>query len=722
MRARAAASALPALSVPHCIVRVMFDGLHDIDWSSMDHAYGSAAEVPALLLAFRSPDPDERNKAFSRFYGAVHHQGDVYPCTAATVPFLYELAGDSATPDRAAVVELLVSIGGIAVERCEEPYAHPTGHAEAAALVRERADVIVALASDSDPRVRRAAVRGLGTLVDDAEPAATELRRLLPAEPGAVQRLAVVEAMATLALRRPAVAGDAVRWFDALAADPVLDPRTRLAAVVHRSRCRPDEIGEDVVPAAIGLLRETTRFTVPVDTWADPPRPAAPAAADDVPPQVAAAFEDLDRNRRVHAPTTELLRTFHEVLEGRLPQRTELLAEQLRDPDPGSRLDALRMSAELMKSWRGDHTALVGLVAGQLGATDYEVAAEAAALLEACHPLAEPAREALAAQVVAQRTAHGPDVWASPRPHLRRAHQEAVRALARLGDARALPSLLTALDGGVDSWRAVEVAHALPGAAGELVPRLRAHLRRIDVTAPWIEMSANALLSAVAALGDPAAVPDVTGVLETAVRHEQWGVTRSALAALKAFGPPAASALPVVRSLTTVAESHVGPAAVAALWAIGGDREEVVPLLRDLLDDSMTFRIRDAADVLGEIGPPAAAALPRLRELLDHGEVWVRVHCAAAIWDIAGVTEVEVENGTGAVLDVLLRAWTQNEATAGRVVTCLHRMGPAAAPALPHLRSHLAAARRDWLTGIVQDEELQRNVRAAVERISPAAA
>jgi hypothetical protein len=120
------------------------------------------------------------------------------------------------------------------------------------------------------------------------------------------------------------------------------------------------------------------------------------------------------------APTTDLLRTFHRALAARIPQRTALLAEQLRSPNPGSRLDAIRICAELMKSWRGDHTSLIMLVAEHLGATNHEVAAEAAAVLEACHRIAEPAREALAAHVAAQRAAHGPDVWAAPPPHLRR--------------------------------------------------------------------------------------------------------------------------------------------------------------------------------------------------------------------------------------------------------------------------------------------------------------
>lgn len=63
----------PLLSVPPGMVLIMFDGLHDIDWASMEHAYGSAEEVPALLTALRSPDAGERHKALDRFYGAVHH-------------------------------------------------------------------------------------------------------------------------------------------------------------------------------------------------------------------------------------------------------------------------------------------------------------------------------------------------------------------------------------------------------------------------------------------------------------------------------------------------------------------------------------------------------------------------------------------------------------------------------------------------------------------------
>ncbi|MEQ8144697.1 hypothetical protein [Streptomyces sp. OP7] len=237
------------------------------------------------------------------------------------------------------------------------------------------------------------------------------------------------------------------------------------------------------------------------------------------------------------------------------------------------------MSGELMRIWRGDHTRLLVLVADQLTTADEEVAAEAAAVLESCHPVAAPAQEALATHIGAHHAAHGPNVWAAPQERLRKSHQAAVRALARLGDQRALPSLLAALDGDVDAWRAIQVAGHLPQAADQLVPRLCEHLHRIDLSQQWTEMSANALLAALAALGDPAAVPALVDTLGAAVRHEQHDVTQSALKALKAFGPAAAEALDTIRSLTTATDAHLRAAAVAALWTAGEDMGEVMPLL-----------------------------------------------------------------------------------------------------------------------------------------------
>ncbi|WP_407111987.1 HEAT repeat domain-containing protein (plasmid) [Streptomyces sp. DSM 116494] len=286
--------------------------------------------------------------------------------------------------------------------------------------------------------------------------------------------------------------------------------------------------------------------------------------------------------------------------------------------------------------------------------------------------------------------------------------------MACLGDARVLPSLLTALDSDVDAWRAIQVSGHLPQAADRLVPRLCDHLRRIDLSQQWNGMSANAVLTALAVLGDPAAASVVMDTLGAALRHERHGVTRSVLETLRAFGPAVTGAGRTIRSLTEATDAHVRPAAVAALWAVGGDLAEVMPLLLGLLDDPITFRITDAADVLGEIGPPASAVLPCLHGLLTHDCEWVRVHCAAALWDIGG------QAGAPAVLDALLQAMAQNPATANHVVACLDRMGSLAAPALPLLREQLSLPRRGGrYRSIAHDEELQQVSRALIARLDP---
>ncbi|MGW8776517.1 HEAT repeat domain-containing protein [Streptomyces sp. NPDC055796] len=704
----------------------MINELDSIDWSSMSHAYGPADDVPVWLREMASSDPGIRDKALSHFYSAAHHQGDVYPCTAASVPFLFDMAEDPATPDRASIIELLVSIGRESMDRdVDAVYTSPDGtestaHVDSATLMCERADAFIRYAADPEPPVRRAAIEGLGLFLDDGDRAVEILCGRLPAESGIVERLLVVSTMADLALRLPAAHAAATAWLDTLADDTRSSPDIRLAALVHRARCAPQDIGRDVVPSAIGLLRQLTASAPESAPGEEACRPGSaecactaasePPAAQDVPPQVVAAFEDLERHNRVHAPTTSLLGTFHATLDARVPERNALLAEQLRSPDRATRHDAIRMAQDLILAWRGDHAELVMLLADRLLPEDPYTAAAAAESLGSLAPVSEPAREALASYVAGHRAAHGSDVWATPKPLLRRAHQEAVLALARLGDLRALPDLLTALDGDVDAWRAVQVAGRMRPAAGELVPRLTRCLAGVDFSRQWPGMGAAALVSALAALRDPAAVPAITDAVTAAVRHEEWRIAASALDALASFGVAATSALEVVRPLADAQDVDVRVAATAALWELEGDTESVVPRLHDLLD---SHRHHEAADVLGRIGPPAATVLPRLRHMLTAGYEWTRVHAAAALWAIGGDAEAP------AVVQTLLGAWESNDATSNHVLACLNRMGPAAAPALPRIRTELALPRRSGrFRSTANDEDLQTTCRAIVARLA----
>lgn len=88
----------------------MFSGLDKINWSALNHAYGSAEDVPGLLRQRASADQKEASEAGYEFFGNIWHQGTVYQATSYAVPFLVELLERPATHDRPALVELLASI------------------------------------------------------------------------------------------------------------------------------------------------------------------------------------------------------------------------------------------------------------------------------------------------------------------------------------------------------------------------------------------------------------------------------------------------------------------------------------------------------------------------------------------------------------------------------------------------------------------------------------
>ncbi|WP_405419223.1 hypothetical protein [Streptomyces erythrochromogenes] len=240
----------------------MINDLESIAWASLGHAYGPAGDVPQWLRDMASSDDEIREKAFSSFYGAAHHQGDVYPCTVASLPFLFGMADSSSTPDRASVVALIVSIGREAVDRDEAGGVwigidgeETTAYQDAAALIRGRGEVFVGYACDPDARVRSAAIAGLGLFLDDAERAVGVLRDRLDAENGIMERLLVIRTMGDLALRLPAAQHPVRAWFDLLADGSAVDADVRLAALVQRARCVPfPGAAPRRVPAAARLL------------------------------------------------------------------------------------------------------------------------------------------------------------------------------------------------------------------------------------------------------------------------------------------------------------------------------------------------------------------------------------------------------------------------------------------------------------------------------------
>ncbi|MFD0025336.1 HEAT repeat domain-containing protein [Streptomyces sp. NPDC058382] len=671
----------------------MFAGIDEVDWASMEHAYGPADDVPQLLQGLASADPAEREGALDGMYGAVHHQGDVYACTLACIPFLFELVVDPAVPDRGGIVELLTSIGGIDLDEDDEDEIDEdeiegaANYAMAAAAVTAGAGVFFALMADDDPGVRVSAPLALATLHGHPARVLTLLRDRLAVEPDEEVRLALVEAAGRVALRHRPLTDQIADWLSRLAAESY-PPGLRLAALAQLARCAPQALPGDVVRVVAGLLRQLR--SAPSEPGSRPAEaPSEPEPAPDgeraAPVTLVGQLRALSAEEsagRTAPWTADLLRTLHVGLDDRVAERTALLTDQLCSPDRWQRIDAVRMSSGLIRAWRGSYGELVRLVGEQLCAAEPRLAEAASHVLEELFGLAAPAADALAARVAADPGAWVKE-WASGPPGL----GSAVKALSRLGDARAVPVLAAALE-------RPEVPHDvgfaigyLGSAARPLAGVLRRRLGEVDLDEGAYDR-ASPLLAGLTALRAGEAAPEVLRVLRGAPEYRGEWLRTAALRALGSFGPAAHCAVPELRSLIRRPGTAAATEAAEALWAVDRDAAAVLPVLIEGLQAEHAHERRSAASALGRLGAQAAVTAPRLRALLRHEELWLRVDAAIALWEVSGRAEESVP--------VLLAAWEQNRHVRVRVAGCLARMGVAGAgtDAEHVLRAELASVRR----------------------------
>lgn len=649
---------------------MVFTGLDDIDWNSLEHAYGPAGDVPDVLRALVSEDPAVREQALDAMYGAVHHQGSSYTGTVAAIPFLVRIVEHTGLPGRAEVLELLASIGG--------GYPQDDVERQAVRAVAAALPVFATALADPDPAVRAAACGVLPVCTAKTRAARALVDRLrVETDTGALT--AAVTALGALG-DRPGVA--------AALADVLVhhtDHTARLAALTELVRVAPDALPADTAALVPDLLVRASADEVP------PPAPAGFST-----PTLLGAVRERAEQRptRPAVDTAALLTGLNRVLDDRVEDRARLLAPLLTAAAPGLRHDAVVAAGDLVENWRGDHRDLVRLVGLQLLAPEPHLPPAAAGTLRHLGDLAAPAADALArALELAPRRAEAGD---GPPPWLVLWEDEppvvgpTLCALAALGDQRAREPVRWALEA---PDLPSDIGHAVRGlgrAAADLVPLIRGRLR--DLPAGECRDGLVAALGGLGAAAAPA-VPDLVALLPDP----------GALRALAALGHHAAAAAPVLRHLV----EHVEPAAAVALWRVTGDADRVLPVLLRRSADA------DAVRTLGELGP--AAPVRTLRHLLDHPEV--RLDAAEALCRATGDAE--------AVLPVLTGAWDDEDVhVRTRVARCLADLGPAAAPAAPLPRAELAHRRRrtsrddPWGDDRVRaDEELLRACRAAVAAV-----
>ncbi|MFE2297786.1 HEAT repeat domain-containing protein [Streptomyces sp. NPDC059445] len=689
----------------------MFRGIDEVDWASMQHAYGSAADVPELLRGLASPLPRERETALDGMYGAVHHQGDVYDSTLASIPFLFALAARAGLPDRGGIVELLTSIGGSddadtfgdtsgdAEDGADEDgddrdaeVPEDDNHAMAHAAVRAGSAVFLDLVTDGDPEVRRAAPTALVRFHGEPPRVLALLSDRLRDEQEDGVRLALVEGLGLFARLHGGSSAPAVDCLVSLCGPPH-DPGLRLAALGQLASCALDRLPADLVPTVVALLHTRSQRI-------RPSREPVRTSSDTL-------IGSLRRMRPADEEGAQLLRTLHKALGARTTDRIALLKGQLSCPNTADRCNAVWMSAGLFREWRGAYEEPVALIGEQLGSDEERLRCAAVSVLEFLFTLAVPAADRLADLVEAGTDSRGRGTATLYRP---------LKALARCGDVRAIPALAEVLRGPAVPNETGYAIGFLGPAAAPLAPLLRERLAEVPLNSPETYDRAAPLLSALGTLRYAAALPEVLRLL-----HGTPGDLRLRNALVKAlartvaaFGPRAREAVPALRELLTDETGENAVAAADALREVEGDVEAVLPvLLGTLAPERDAGSRRAAAEALGRSGVAAVPALPGLRRLTDSAEVWERTAAACALWEIAGDPDP--------VLPVFREAW-RNPYTRGTVTACLVRMGDAGAPVHDLVRAELASPRRHRARSgghgshdVLDDETLLRDCRRVLE-------
>jgi hypothetical protein len=79
--------------------------LDDPRWATLRHAYGSARDIPDLLRELEGTPPRRDRELWQNLYGALMHQGDIFPATFAVVPHLVRIAASAGLERRVQVLD-----------------------------------------------------------------------------------------------------------------------------------------------------------------------------------------------------------------------------------------------------------------------------------------------------------------------------------------------------------------------------------------------------------------------------------------------------------------------------------------------------------------------------------------------------------------------------------------------------------------------------------------
>ncbi|GAB1691461.1 hypothetical protein KRM28CT15_32640 [Krasilnikovia sp. M28-CT-15] len=603
-------------------------------WEGMRHAYGAATNVPQALRELLDTDRAVREGALEVMYGSVHHQGDVYECTVAVVPFLLRIVADRRRPGRATLVELLASIGN-------------AGYAGALTDLESRANQAVSAAypmwlellSDHVPAVRTATCTAVLACRDRATELPTALRNRFAGEGDARTRAAIVDAVAELAKR----AGDGAApgsWLaEVYTGDP--DPGVRMTALAQATALTAHGGPPVTVEESLALL--TGLGTAPRSR--------------------------MDLGARVLDLSTSL--------GDQVGARIDLLTALLRSPDRRYRSSTFMSAHFLVTGWRGDFTELVTLIGEQVTRGPATTRARALDPLERMDVQAAPAADALVGalerseRMVAESAMHKHTPWVVEF-RFGTGIGGGLRALAGTEDPRALPMLAWALEVEELPRDVGRYLGRFGDQAADLVPLIIRRWRELPVD----DIRRIDLLGALRQIG-PAAAAATPELLAAPL-------SRAGISALGAFGPAARDAQERLRDIVATGHRVDAVLAATACWRVSGDDAAARAVFARFRDDE--YAHTDLPPLLAEVGAPMADLAPYLHDLLRQDDPWVQGPAAHALWSVTG--------DVAATMPVLEHLWRTHPLSRRMAATAWAEMGPAATRIRPLLRAELQQARR----------------------------
>ncbi|MBV9848797.1 MAG: hypothetical protein JO250_03830 [Armatimonadetes bacterium] len=179
----------------------MLQGLDQIDWRRLGHAYGPADDVPETLRAVASGEMTAQDAAERLTVSICHQTYNIYNVSADTIPFVRELVGYEDVSGREWLLLLLADFAGALFDfysadllrKWIEPGNGDFGVYEVAAakyewvsrarhVLEEGLPEYLALLNHDRPEIRVAAARLLASLPNKAVQAITHIKERLASE------------------------------------------------------------------------------------------------------------------------------------------------------------------------------------------------------------------------------------------------------------------------------------------------------------------------------------------------------------------------------------------------------------------------------------------------------------------------------------------------------------------------------------------------------------